>query len=236
MTKRMASGNFIAEQLGVPTPYLVRHAAFLYETQLRGIQQQLRLSEVSKAPSSAANTPPPSQRRTISTSRSSSNRQSKDHASVSPFYSISNLTCRRRVPLNSSYHFVPQQHSSTSSTSRDGWARRLGVIHDALGHLQYCTTRVACNQHAYQGQLAFLRLLLAFLATSSLRFFCFLFPPQEFLSSTPIERYAATVSTRYGSVFISLSLPCLSSTITPARPNTLQCHQPDGFLASASTG
>ncbi|ORZ03881.1 hypothetical protein BCR43DRAFT_451523 [Syncephalastrum racemosum] len=76
MSQKNTDWNFIAEQLGVPTPYLVRHAAFLYETQLRGIQQQLRLSEVSKAPSSATNTPPSSQRRNISTSRStSSNRQ-----------------------------------------------------------------------------------------------------------------------------------------------------------------
>ncbi|CAM0134886.1 unnamed protein product [Umbelopsis sp. WA50703] len=41
--------NLIARQLNVPTPYLIRHAAFLYETQLRGIQQQLRLGEMGKA-------------------------------------------------------------------------------------------------------------------------------------------------------------------------------------------
>jgi hypothetical protein len=37
-------GSVIAEQLGVPTSYIVRHAAFIYETQLRGIHQQLRLN------------------------------------------------------------------------------------------------------------------------------------------------------------------------------------------------
>ncbi|KAG2185883.1 hypothetical protein INT43_002321 [Umbelopsis isabellina] len=41
--------NLIARQLNVPTPYLIRHAAFLYETQLRGIQQQLRLGEMGRA-------------------------------------------------------------------------------------------------------------------------------------------------------------------------------------------
>lgn len=41
-------GNLIARQLNVPTPYLIRHAAFLYETQLRGIQQQLRLGEMGR--------------------------------------------------------------------------------------------------------------------------------------------------------------------------------------------
>lgn len=44
-------GNLIARQLNVPTPYLIRHAAFLYETQLRGIQQQLRMGEMGKAKS-----------------------------------------------------------------------------------------------------------------------------------------------------------------------------------------
>jgi len=43
--------NLIARQLNVPTPYLIRHAAFLYETQLRGIQQQLRMGEMGKAKS-----------------------------------------------------------------------------------------------------------------------------------------------------------------------------------------
>ncbi|KAG0164536.1 hypothetical protein DFQ30_009810 [Apophysomyces sp. BC1015] len=51
--------NSIAEQLGVPKEYVVRHAAFIYETQLRGIHQQLRLSEVGKTPSSSPSTPQP---------------------------------------------------------------------------------------------------------------------------------------------------------------------------------
>ncbi|KAF7728950.1 hypothetical protein EC973_005345 [Apophysomyces ossiformis] len=52
-------GNSIAEQLGVPKEYVVRHAAFIYETQLRGIHQHLRLSEVGKAPLSSPSTPQP---------------------------------------------------------------------------------------------------------------------------------------------------------------------------------
>ncbi|ORZ18756.1 hypothetical protein BCR42DRAFT_411520 [Absidia repens] len=59
--------NYIAEQFGIPTPYLVRHAAFMYETQLRGIQQQLRLSEAGK-PTTISSSPPP----VVSTSTSSS--------------------------------------------------------------------------------------------------------------------------------------------------------------------
>ena len=37
-------GNYIAEQLGVPSPYVVRKAAFISENQLRDIHQQLRRS------------------------------------------------------------------------------------------------------------------------------------------------------------------------------------------------
>jgi hypothetical protein len=35
--------------LNVPVPYLLRHAAFLYETQLRGVQLQLRRGETLSA-------------------------------------------------------------------------------------------------------------------------------------------------------------------------------------------
>ncbi|KAF1798983.1 hypothetical protein FB192DRAFT_1394345 [Mucor lusitanicus] len=44
MSQKNTDWNVIAEQLGVPTSYVVRHAAFIYETQLRGIHQQLRLN------------------------------------------------------------------------------------------------------------------------------------------------------------------------------------------------
>ncbi|CEG82687.1 hypothetical protein RMATCC62417_16725 [Rhizopus microsporus] len=44
MSQKSKDWNAIAEQLGIPTQYVVRHAAFIYETQLRGIQQQLRLN------------------------------------------------------------------------------------------------------------------------------------------------------------------------------------------------
>ncbi|KAI9284299.1 hypothetical protein BC943DRAFT_326079 [Umbelopsis sp. AD052] len=44
--------NSIARELQVPTQILIRHAAFLYETQLRGIQQQLRMGEMGKGKAS----------------------------------------------------------------------------------------------------------------------------------------------------------------------------------------
>ncbi|CEI96693.1 hypothetical protein RMCBS344292_10850 [Rhizopus microsporus] len=44
MSQKSKDWNAIAEQLGIPTQYVVRHAAFIYETQLKGIQQQLRLN------------------------------------------------------------------------------------------------------------------------------------------------------------------------------------------------
>ncbi|CAG8607779.1 11508_t:CDS:2 [Gigaspora rosea] len=37
--------NSASQLLNVPVPYLLRHAAFLYETQLRGVQMQLRRGE-----------------------------------------------------------------------------------------------------------------------------------------------------------------------------------------------
>ncbi|KAI8390879.1 uncharacterized protein BYT42DRAFT_554658 [Radiomyces spectabilis] len=62
MSQKQTDWNAIAEQLGMPTSYVVRHAAFIHETQLRGLHQQLRLSEVGKA----TYTPPPSHRSTQS--------------------------------------------------------------------------------------------------------------------------------------------------------------------------
>lgn len=57
-------GNLIAEQLGVPTSYVVRHAAFIYETQLRGIHQQLRINANNTSMSrNSAKSPTPSLKR-----------------------------------------------------------------------------------------------------------------------------------------------------------------------------
>lgn len=57
-------GNVIAEQLGVPTSYIVRHAAFIYETQLRGIHQQLRINVNNTSMSrNSAKSPTPSLKR-----------------------------------------------------------------------------------------------------------------------------------------------------------------------------
>ncbi|KAI8375860.1 hypothetical protein BD560DRAFT_392126 [Blakeslea trispora] len=51
MSQKNTNWNEMAEQLGVPTSYVVRHAAFIYETQLRGIHQQLRLNTPTTGPS-----------------------------------------------------------------------------------------------------------------------------------------------------------------------------------------
>ncbi|CAO3668887.1 unnamed protein product [Rhizopus stolonifer] len=42
MIQKSKDWDGIAEQLGIPTPYVVHHAAFLYQTQLSGIHKQLR--------------------------------------------------------------------------------------------------------------------------------------------------------------------------------------------------
>ena len=63
-------GNYIAEQLSVPTSYLIRHAAFIYETQLLGIKQFRFLNEVGKT-----TTPPPLPHPSSSTSSSGHQQQ-----------------------------------------------------------------------------------------------------------------------------------------------------------------
>ncbi|KAL0095086.1 hypothetical protein F4703DRAFT_1054544 [Phycomyces blakesleeanus] len=72
MSQKQTDWSFIAGQLGVPTAYVVRQAAFIYETQLRGIHQQLRLGEV-KASTNTTTT-------IIPTSASSSSRSTKRHS------------------------------------------------------------------------------------------------------------------------------------------------------------
>ncbi|RUS22117.1 hypothetical protein BC937DRAFT_90320 [Endogone sp. FLAS-F59071] len=59
--------NLIARQMNVPVPYLIRHAAFQYETQLRGLQQQLQIAKSSSSGRSETRHRPP--RLTSSTDR-----------------------------------------------------------------------------------------------------------------------------------------------------------------------
>ncbi|KAI9315256.1 hypothetical protein BX666DRAFT_374067 [Dichotomocladium elegans] len=70
MSQKHKDWNYIAEQLGVPSSYLVRHAAFIYETQLREIQQRLRLSDTNKSS-------PVSHRKIVSTTTLPNSRQSE---------------------------------------------------------------------------------------------------------------------------------------------------------------
>ncbi|KAI8339752.1 hypothetical protein BC941DRAFT_257375 [Chlamydoabsidia padenii] len=107
MNQKHTDWNYIAEQLGVPTPYLVRHAAFMYETQLRGIQQQLRISEAGR-PSTIASPPPP----TVSTSTSSTTTHRSSRPSsqkqVRPVSSLSSSS--RTQQRNSSVWKDAQEH------------------------------------------------------------------------------------------------------------------------------
>ncbi|KAI8075528.1 hypothetical protein BDF21DRAFT_423089 [Thamnidium elegans] len=67
ISQKNTDWNVIAEQLGVPTSYIVRHAAFIYETQLRGIQQQLRINVNNTSMSrNSAKSPTPSLKRPTS--------------------------------------------------------------------------------------------------------------------------------------------------------------------------
>ncbi|KAI8994731.1 hypothetical protein BDB01DRAFT_773883 [Pilobolus umbonatus] len=67
MSQKDTDWEAISEQLGVPKAYLVRHAAFIYERQLRGIHQHLR-SNVSSNSINRANvrSPVPSKGRPVS--------------------------------------------------------------------------------------------------------------------------------------------------------------------------
>ncbi|CAG8542013.1 9856_t:CDS:2 [Ambispora leptoticha] len=71
-----ATGNLASRLLNVPIPYLLRHAAFLYETQLRGVQAQLRRGEVLSASNSSNNLTAlgTTTTRTRASSRASSNK------------------------------------------------------------------------------------------------------------------------------------------------------------------
>ncbi|KAI8140072.1 hypothetical protein BJV82DRAFT_625024 [Fennellomyces sp. T-0311] len=77
MSQKHTDWNYIAEQLRVPTSYLIRHAAFIYETQLLGIKQFRFLNEVGKTPPPpSSSTSSSSHRRNVSSqSRPSSRRQ-----------------------------------------------------------------------------------------------------------------------------------------------------------------
>ncbi|GAA5814664.1 hypothetical protein MFLAVUS_008163 [Mucor flavus] len=67
ISQKNTDWNVIAEQLGVPTSYIVRHAAFIYETQLRGIHQQLRINVNNTSMSrNSAKSPTPSLKRPTS--------------------------------------------------------------------------------------------------------------------------------------------------------------------------
>ncbi|CDS06594.1 hypothetical protein LRAMOSA09122 [Lichtheimia ramosa] len=77
MSQKYTDWNYIAEQLEVPVSYLVRHAAFIYETQLRGIHQQLRMNDKST-------TPPPAQRQSSKRSTPRSSETVDDQSTPTP--------------------------------------------------------------------------------------------------------------------------------------------------------
>ncbi|KAJ8657064.1 hypothetical protein O0I10_007143 [Lichtheimia ornata] len=77
MSQKYTDWNYIAEQLEVPVSYLVRHAAFIYETQLRGIHQQLRMNDKST-------TPPPAQRQSSRRSTPRSSETVDDQSTPTP--------------------------------------------------------------------------------------------------------------------------------------------------------
>lgn len=56
-------GKVIAEELGVPTSYIVRHAAYIYQTQLRGLHQQLRNVNTNSMSRNSTKSPAPSSKR-----------------------------------------------------------------------------------------------------------------------------------------------------------------------------
>ncbi|KAI8078195.1 uncharacterized protein B0P05DRAFT_542894 [Gilbertella persicaria] len=98
MSQKNTDWNEIAEQLGVPTSYIVRHAAFIYETQLRGIHQQLRLNTTANSISRNSPTPRPS--RPVST------RYSNQQEERSPM-----------IDSNVSFRTIPERSKETLKSS-----------------------------------------------------------------------------------------------------------------------
>ncbi|KAI8882740.1 hypothetical protein K501DRAFT_220543 [Backusella circina FSU 941] len=130
MSQKNTDWNYIAEQLGVPTSYLVRHAAFIYETQLRGIQQQLRLngSRNTKSPvQTTSSSSRPTSVRYSNTPQQQEEQQPRRNRDESMILSnLSNISPRipekeigsshssykQEVPLNNTvYKSVSSQHS-----------------------------------------------------------------------------------------------------------------------------
>ncbi|KAI8367969.1 hypothetical protein EDC96DRAFT_574366 [Choanephora cucurbitarum] len=106
MSQKNTNWNEIAEQLGVPAPYVVRHAAFIYETQLRGIHQQLRLNTTTNIGNSVSrNSPTPSK----SLSRPASIRHSNGF-SQEPLAEVDVLSEKSKDTIHSS-----TDQSSTST-------------------------------------------------------------------------------------------------------------------------
>ncbi|KAI8987623.1 hypothetical protein BDF20DRAFT_910206 [Mycotypha africana] len=108
MSQKNRDWNSIAEQLGVPTTYVVRHAAFIYETQLRGIHQQLRIN-TNNISLNSRNTKSPTASLKTRTSIRYSSKSSQSYLSQQPQQQLQ----QQSVDSNSSL----LQHSNTVSSS-----------------------------------------------------------------------------------------------------------------------
>ncbi|KAI9253605.1 hypothetical protein BY458DRAFT_521685 [Sporodiniella umbellata] len=125
MIQKSKDWDGIAERLGIPTSYVVHHAAFLYQTQLKGIHQQLRKNSkqtVQQATTSAmrcSDSPPPEEGLAFLPRRSVDPLSASQHLSQS----IQNLN--RIIPssqpgpntLSSALNSVTSSFSDLSDTS-----------------------------------------------------------------------------------------------------------------------
>ncbi|KAI7889247.1 uncharacterized protein EV154DRAFT_515464 [Mucor mucedo] len=102
MSQKNTDWKVIAEELGVPTSYIVRHAAFIYETQLRGLHQQLRNVNTNSMSRNSAKSPAPSSKRPPSVRYSDTFQQPYD-GSISPIQTPLSPQPMTRSPSQSLY-------------------------------------------------------------------------------------------------------------------------------------
>ncbi|KAI9485585.1 MAG: hypothetical protein EXX96DRAFT_545694 [Benjaminiella poitrasii] len=148
MSQKNTDWNVIAEQLGVPTSFVVRHAAFIYETQLRGIHQQLR-QKGTNASINRTNTksPTPSKSRPTSIRYSNSLQQPPEQTSSNNIsqetitqktlqqqldYSHHRSNASSRIALNSEKSTMSNKSSRSNSLYKSGLSANRAQHHPSM--------------------------------------------------------------------------------------------------------
>ncbi|CAO3632905.1 unnamed protein product [Cunninghamella blakesleeana] len=116
LTQKRTDWKYLAEKLDVPVSHLVRHAAFMYETQLREIQQQLRLSEVGKP---TIPSPPPSNTSNSGIHRHSQSSSSQQVRPAISFSSSSSSSKQQKDSMNDTHELRDSNRTEKNISNRE---------------------------------------------------------------------------------------------------------------------